>query len=81
MTSQVRVSTISGSRGYQGAQAIDGIHADSKNYAYTIWTNAVKGTLTLDMEALGYDPDARFSVYDEVSGAEFHRRYHSHSAR
>ena len=44
-------ATISGSRGYQGAQAIDGIHADSKNYAYTIWTNAVKGTLTLDMQA------------------------------
>ncbi len=44
-------ATISGSRGYQGAQALDGIQTNSKNYAYTIWTNPVKGTLTLDMQA------------------------------
>ena len=33
---------------------------------------AQEGTLTLDMEALGYPPEARFSVRDEVTGAEFH---------
>lgn len=31
-----------------------------------------EGTLRLDMAALGYDDDARFSVHDEVSGSEFH---------
>lgn len=31
-----------------------------------------EGTLTLDMESLGYDPDSQFSVYDEISGSEFH---------
>ena len=33
---------------------------------------AQEGTLHLDMAALGYDDDARFSVRDEVSGTEFH---------
>lgn len=33
---------------------------------------AREGTLTLDMEALGYDADARFTVRDEVTGSEFH---------
>ena len=33
---------------------------------------AQEGTLRIDMEAIGYDPDARFSVRDEVSGDEFH---------
>ncbi|MBB0997270.1 alpha-1,4-glucan--maltose-1-phosphate maltosyltransferase, partial [Dietzia maris] len=31
-----------------------------------------EGTLHLDMAALGYDADARFSVRDEVTGSEFH---------
>ena len=33
---------------------------------------AQEGTLTLDMEALGYGTDARFTVRDEVTGSEFH---------
>ena len=33
---------------------------------------AQEGTLTLDMPALGYDADARFTVRDEVTGSEFH---------
>ena len=33
---------------------------------------AQEGTLTLDMAALGYHDDARFSVRDEVTGSEFH---------
>ena len=33
---------------------------------------AQEGTLTLDMEAMGYPADARFSVRDEVTGSEFH---------
>ena len=33
---------------------------------------AQEGTLTLDMESLGYREDARFTVRDEVTGGEFH---------
>ncbi|HIW67975.1 MAG TPA: DUF3416 domain-containing protein [Candidatus Dietzia merdigallinarum] len=33
---------------------------------------AQEGTLALDMAALGYPADAQFTVYDEVTGSEFH---------
>jgi hypothetical protein len=44
-------STIKTYKATRALQAIDGTHADSTNYAYTIWTNpASRGTLTLDLQ-------------------------------
>ncbi len=44
-------ATIAGWKAGLVAQAIDGIHAASANYGYTIWTNVPPGTMTLDMGA------------------------------
>ena len=44
-------ATIAGWKAGLVAQAIDGIHAASANYGYTIWTNSPKGIMTLDMGA------------------------------
>ncbi|HPT17401.1 MAG TPA: discoidin domain-containing protein, partial [Kiritimatiellia bacterium] len=43
-------STIAGSRSSRAAEMIDGIHAASTNYGYTIWTNVPRGYVTLDMK-------------------------------
>ena len=42
-------STLSGSRAYQLAQVVDGVHTSSAAYGYTIWTNDPPGTMTLDL--------------------------------
>ncbi len=42
-------ATISGVKASRMSQLIDGIHASSVNYGYTIWTNVPAGTITLDM--------------------------------
>ena len=44
-------TTIAGVRGYRLADAIDGVHAISTNYAFTTWTSVPPGTITLDMQA------------------------------
>ena len=44
-------ATISGTRAYQMAQAIDGVHTSSVGYGYATWTNDPPGTLTLDFQA------------------------------
>jgi hypothetical protein len=44
-------STISGIRAGQTGMLIDGVHTDSANYGYTVWTNlAAPGTITLDLK-------------------------------
>ena len=42
--------TVKGYKAIQAAQVIDGMHASSVNYGYTIWTNDPPGTLTLDLK-------------------------------
>ena len=44
-------ATISGTRAYQMAQVIDGVHTSNANYGYATWTNDPPGTLTLDLQA------------------------------
>ena len=42
---------IAGTRAYQLAQIIDGVHTSSAGYGYATWTNDPPGTLTLDLQA------------------------------
>ena len=66
-------STVSGSLAGRPGHLIDGIHASSANYGYTVWTNpASPGTATLDLKAatevsrvrlLNWDWDARVHRY------------------
>ncbi len=42
-------ASISGVKASRMSQLIDGIHASSVNYGYTIWTNVPAGTMTLDL--------------------------------
>ncbi|MGD9782011.1 MAG: discoidin domain-containing protein, partial [Kiritimatiellia bacterium] len=44
-------TVASGTRVGRPAQVNDGVHAVSTNYAYTFWSNAPQGTLTLDLQA------------------------------
>ena len=43
-------STVASLKASRAAQLIDGVHVVSTNYGYTIWTNATRGTITLDMK-------------------------------
>ena len=45
-------ATISGTRGYRLGDAIDGVHAVSTNYAFTVWTNVLPGAITLDLKTV-----------------------------
>ncbi len=44
-------TTISGTRGYRLADAIDGQHVASSNYAFTTWASVPPGAITLDLQA------------------------------
>ncbi|MGD9780798.1 MAG: discoidin domain-containing protein [Kiritimatiellia bacterium] len=44
-------TVASGTRVGRPAQVNDGVHTVSTNYAYTFWSNAPQGTLTLDLQA------------------------------
>ena len=44
-------TTIAGQMAGQLSQAIDGVHAVSTNYAYTVWTNLQPGSMTVDLQA------------------------------
>ncbi len=45
-------TSISGTKAYLLPQAIDGVHAERTNYAFTVWTNLQQpGTMTLDLQA------------------------------
>jgi len=76
-------ATIAGTRAYQAAQTIDGVHTSSANYAYTVWTNDPPGTLTLDLQAaatvsrvrlLGWDwtyQTQRYRLESSLDGANW----------
>jgi hypothetical protein len=57
-------ATISGVRGYRAAQAIDGVHAASTNYAFTTFTSVPPGTLTLDLQATTTVARVRLLTWD-----------------
>ena len=76
-------ATISGTRGYRLGDAIDGVHAVSTNYAFTVWTNVLPGTITLDLKTvvavsrirlLTWDwtyRDHRYAVESSVDGTNW----------
>ncbi|NCD21923.1 MAG: hypothetical protein EOL90_03150, partial [Spartobacteria bacterium] len=57
-------ASISGVRGYRAAQAIDGVHAASTNYAFTTFTSVPPGTLTLDLQATTTVARVRLLTWD-----------------
>jgi len=57
-------ATIAGTRAYQAAQMIDGVHTSSANYGYTVWTNDPPGTLTLDLRAAAIVSRVRLLGWD-----------------
>ncbi|NLG35232.1 MAG: hypothetical protein GX548_07750 [Lentisphaerae bacterium] len=45
-----RGTVVSGVQAVHAGHVIDGIHADSANSGYTVWTNEPPGTMTLDLQ-------------------------------
>ena len=43
-------NTLTGSKAYQLAQVVDGVHTSNANYGYTIWTSDPPGTMLLDLK-------------------------------
>ena len=41
---------LTGSKAYQLAQIVDGVHTSNANYGYTIWTSDPPGTMLLDLK-------------------------------
>jgi len=66
-------AAIVGSKAYGAAQAIDGIHISSTNYAYTIWTNDPPGALTLDLQAAVAVARIRLLNWDWVQRSQRYR--------
>ena len=76
-------ATITGWKANQVAQLIDGAHANSSNYGYSIWTNVPAGTITLDMHAamtvsrvrlLNWDWNyrlQRYTIESSVNGSDW----------
>ena len=51
LAAPARGTTLTGSRAFLLAAAVDGVHAVSANYAYTIWTNLQQpGSITMDLQ-------------------------------
>jgi hypothetical protein len=57
-------ATIAWSRASRAAQLIDGTHASSANYGYTIWTNDIPGTMTLDLKVVATVSRVRLLNWD-----------------
>jgi len=66
-------AAIAGSKAYGAAQAIDGIHNSSTNYAYTIWTNDPPGALTLDLQVATAIARIRLLNWDWVQRSQRYR--------
>jgi len=76
-------ATISATRGYRLADAIDGQHAASTNYAFTTWASVPPGAITLDLQTamtvsrvriLTWDwncRDHRYTIESSVDGASW----------
>ena len=64
-------ATITGSRAYVLAQAIDGVHNARTNYAYAMWANAVRGSMTIDLRATSTVSRVRLLNWDWTP--RFHR--------
>ncbi len=59
-------SAIAGQGAGQAAQLIDGVHAASTNYGYTLWTNNPPGTMTLDLQSAAVVSRVRLLNWDWV---------------
>ena len=60
-------ATIKGTKASQVGQLIDGVHASSTNYGYTIWTNRMSpGTITLDLKTTATVTRIRLLNWDWV---------------
>jgi hypothetical protein len=57
-------ATISGTRGYRLADAIDGMHAVMTNYAFTTWASVPPGTIQLDLQATAAVARVRILTWD-----------------
>jgi hypothetical protein len=66
-------ATIKGTRAFQAARAIDGVHSASTNYGYTIWTNNPPGTLTVDLPAVAAVSRVRLLNWDWLHRTQRYR--------
>ncbi len=57
-------ATISGSRGYRLADAIDGVHATMTNYAFTTWATVPPGSISLDLQTTALVSRVRLMTWD-----------------
>ena len=60
-------AVVKGTRASQAAALIDGVHAASTNYGWTVWTNlALPGTITLDLKTTATVSRIRLLNWDWV---------------
>ena len=57
-------AAITENKANQAALLIDGVHAASTNYGYTVWTNVPPGTMTLDLNGLATVSRVRLLNWD-----------------
>jgi hypothetical protein len=67
-------STITGTAGSFGrTNLVDGVHTSSANYGYTVWTNASKPTITLDLKDTATVSRIRLLNFDWVKQVQRYR--------